>query len=55
MSGRRLRPQLPAKKCKQCKVEPAIKDRPDGLGKSCGTHKDRGIAKAKAHAAAKAG
>jgi hypothetical protein len=46
MSSRRLHPKPPAKKCKQCEVEPAIIDRPDGLGRNCGTHKDRGIRKA---------
>jgi hypothetical protein len=46
MSSYRLKGRPPAKKCKQCEVEPAIIDRKDGLGKNCGTHKDRGIRKA---------
>jgi ribosomal protein L32 len=43
---RRLAAKPPAKKCKQCGKEPAIFGRPDGLGLSCGTHKDRGVEKA---------
>jgi hypothetical protein len=53
MSSRRLKVTRPARKCKQCEVEPAIIDRKDGLGKNCGTHKDRGVEKAAAHAKAK--
>jgi hypothetical protein len=54
MSGRRLRPKRPAAKCKQCDKELAIPDRKDGLGKNCGTHKDRGVEKAATFAKAKA-
>jgi hypothetical protein len=53
MSSRRLKRTPPARKCKQCEVEAAIPDRADGLGKNCGTHKDRGIRKAQACAKAK--
>lgn len=43
---RRLSPKPPAAKCKQCGIEKAKPDRPDGLGVNCGTHKDRAAKKA---------
>ncbi len=47
---RRLAPSGPKPKCKQCGVEKAQPARADGLGLSCGTHKDRAAKKAADHA-----
>lgn len=49
---RRLSPKPPGRKCKQCNKERAHPGRIDGLGISCGTHKDRAQKKAAEFAAA---